>query len=125
MEFTPSTVDDFVAAEASILNSLQHLSIFSPLNPKDFQTARSVENLLPNQAKIYLGRCPGVTYGSSGRSLLDKLDKSSTTLERRVHVPRHQSTCFASRRDSSKPSISSFHFSLFTITWGICFSLES
>jgi hypothetical protein len=34
-------------------------------------------------------------------------------------------TCFASRRDSSKPSIASFHFCLFPITWGICFSLES
>ena len=34
------------------------------------------------------------------------------------------STCFASSGDNSKPSIASFHFYLFTITWGICFSLE-
>jgi hypothetical protein len=36
-----------------------------------------------------------------------------------------ESTCFASARDNSKPSIASFHFCLFTTIWGICFSLES
>src|ERR1700691_5623969 len=40
-------------------------------------------------------------------------------------TPVFQSTCFASSQDHSKLSIASFHFSLFTTTWGICFSLKS
>jgi hypothetical protein len=44
-------------------------------------------------------------------------------LRRRVRC-RDESICFASSRDNSKPSIASLHFRLFTLTWGICFSLE-
>jgi hypothetical protein len=34
-------------------------------------------------------------------------------------------TCFASSGDNSKLSFASYQFSLFTTTWGICFSLKS